>query len=1061
MIFPLFSLVLVVGLLLTTASVVEAQDADFEGRTIADQVYIASIPITDLILPEATNATSYTVTRQANGNPLPYNGLNFDGNAGARRLWGTPTAVFARELFVYTAVAPGNDATLTFTMQVNANRTPTFPTGANIADQVFKVGKEINITNLPVATDPDPGDRLVYDLRPPGNVPPGVVFDPFRRRIIGAATTPSGPTPLTYRAEDLADNAAEITFNVTVEADAAPTFGTGAARASISDMSLKVGEPITDLILPAATDANTNDVLTYELAPALPTGLEYIPSARLLRGTPTAVSPTRQYIYTVTDPDGNADELSFTITVRADPMFADSARIRDYTWAVGTEVDAGPFPEATDADGDIVGYSLTPDPPNGVTWVPALRKLVGSPSTVQARTDYTYSVRDEFDGRDELLFHITVVDELPPNNAPEFPAGANIANINARVGVAITPVTLPAATDADAGDTLTYLLTPSLPTGLTFSAATRVLSGTPTAAMAATTYTYEASDGIAVAQLYFEITVTEGPVTVNNPPAFPASADIANIDAQVGVAITPVILPEAADADGDTLTYSVDPTPPAGLTFNATTRLLSGTPTAAMAAATYTYEASDGIAVAHLTFEITVTEAPVTVNNAPVFPAGANIANIDARVGVAIAPVILPAATDADGDTLTYLLEPAAPVGLIFNAATRLLSGTPTTAMAAATYTYKASDGIAVATLTFEITIRADSAPTFGGQTIAPISATAGTAIAPVFLPAATDADGDPITYSLTPVLPAGLTFNTATRLLSGTPTAPMAETSYTYTASAAGKSAALTFTIEVLGEGGTPPPVVPVDDPLDVNGDEQVNVIDLAIVALFYGTQVPVGFNLPADVNADGTVNILDLTAVAQGIDAASDPAGGKGSGFSFEDVEEVLEAVAEQAADIEAAAEAPTRVSTRQAVLSAGIAHQNVANALADVKALQVSDVNLSKRLTVLKEFLHLLTEMGTIPDTTTLLPNYPNPFNPETWIPYHLAKDAEVIVRIYNVRGSVVRELILGHQAAGVYESRGRAAYWDGRNQIGEPVSSGLYFYTLTAGDFNATRKMLILK
>ena len=67
----------------------------------------------------------------------------------------------------------------------------------------------------------------------------------------------------------------------------------------------------------------------------------------------------------------------------------------------------------------------------------------------------------------------------------------------------------------------------------------------------------------------------------------------------------------------------------------------------------------------------------------------------------------------------------------------------------------------------------------------------------------------------------------------------------------------------------------------------------------------------------------------------------------------------------------------------------------------------------------------------------------------------------VKIHDVRGSVVRELVLGHQAAGVYESRGRAAYWDGKNQLGEHVASGVYFYTLTAGDFTATRKLLIAK
>ena len=99
--------------------------------------------------------------------------------------------------------------------------------------------------------------------------------------------------------------------------------------------------------------------------------------------------------------------------------------------------------------------------------------------------------------------------------------------------------------------------------------------------------------------------------------------------------------------------------------------------------------------------------------------------------------------------------------------------------------------------------------------------------------------------------------------------------------------------------------------------------------------------------------------------------------------------------------------------------------------------------------------------IPKETALLANYPNPFNPETWIPYELENSADVSVRIYSVNGSLVRRLSLGHQAAGMYRSRSRSAYWDGKNELGESVASGVYFYTLIAGDFTATRKMLIRK
>ena len=98
---------------------------------------------------------------------------------------------------------------------------------------------------------------------------------------------------------------------------------------------------------------------------------------------------------------------------------------------------------------------------------------------------------------------------------------------------------------------------------------------------------------------------------------------------------------------------------------------------------------------------------------------------------------------------------------------------------------------------------------------------------------------------------------------------------------------------------------------------------------------------------------------------------------------------------------------------------------------------------------------------PEQTAIFTNYPNPFNPETWIPYQLAKSAEVTLRIYSVNGTLVRTLVLGHQPAGIYHSKNRAVHWDGKNEVGEAVASGIYFYTLSAGDFTSTRKMLIRK
>ena len=99
--------------------------------------------------------------------------------------------------------------------------------------------------------------------------------------------------------------------------------------------------------------------------------------------------------------------------------------------------------------------------------------------------------------------------------------------------------------------------------------------------------------------------------------------------------------------------------------------------------------------------------------------------------------------------------------------------------------------------------------------------------------------------------------------------------------------------------------------------------------------------------------------------------------------------------------------------------------------------------------------------LPVRTQLLPNYPNPFNPETWIPFELSQDSRVKLTIYDVTGNVVRVISVGYMQAGSYVGQSKAIYWDGRTDLGEPVASGTYFYTLTTHDYTSTQKMIILK
>ena len=221
----------------------------------------------------------------------------------------------------------------------------------------------------------------------------------------------------------------------------------------------------------------------------------------------------------------------------------------------------------------------------------------------------------------------------------------------------------------------------------------------------------------------------------------------------------------------------------------------------------------------------------------------------------------------------------------------------------------------------------------------------------------------------------------------------------------------------EATTESGqvTEPPE-PAEEVLgDINRDGVVNIQDLAIVGARFGQR---GQNR-ADVNGDGLVDIVDLVLVA--------------SEFGGE-------------------AAAPSLYPQALELLNAA----EVRQWLSQAHQLALTDPTYLRGITVLEQ-LHA----ALIPQETTLLPNYPNPFNPETWIPYRLSHASDVDITIYDTRGMVVRRLDLGHQMAGYYTDRAKAAYWNGRNEHGESVASGIYFYQLRAGDYTALRRMVILK
>lgn len=210
----------------------------------------------------------------------------------------------------------------------------------------------------------------------------------------------------------------------------------------------------------------------------------------------------------------------------------------------------------------------------------------------------------------------------------------------------------------------------------------------------------------------------------------------------------------------------------------------------------------------------------------------------------------------------------------------------------------------------------------------------------------------------------------------------------------------------EVVVNGGGDEPAPSLAG--DVNGDGVVNIQDLLQVA----ARLSQTDRNAVDVNGDGVVNIVDLVLVASALPGHPDS------------LEQLTAAVVQQWLTL--------------------------------ARQVGRNDAGYQRGIRVLEQFLVALTPKG-----TALLPNYPNPFIVETWMPYQLAESAETLVNIYSAAGTLVRTLALGYQSAGLYELPHRAAYWDGKNAFGEPVANGIYFYTLRAGSFTATRKMVIRK
>ena len=215
---------------------------------------------------------------------------------------------------------------------------------------------------------------------------------------------------------------------------------------------------------------------------------------------------------------------------------------------------------------------------------------------------------------------------------------------------------------------------------------------------------------------------------------------------------------------------------------------------------------------------------------------------------------------------------------------------------------------------------------------------------------------------------------------------------------------------------------------PWDVNVDGVVNIFDLSTVVRYLGKPIPIDLDIYPDVNGDSVIDLDDVTLVASHF----------GESYQVDETPAAPQSAGESLHLISPAVRKQLELIYRELLLMPE-------NSPEFMRAIQVLQYLL----------------FPSVPTHNLLLQNYPNPFNPETWIPFHLASAGQVTIEIYDAVGTLVRQINLGYLMPGRYLNRGNAAYWDGTNVYGEPVVSGIYFYTLSTPSFHATRKMIISK
>ncbi len=512
----------------------------------------------------------------------------------------------------------------------------------------------------------------------------------------------------------------------------------------------------TGIAISSLTPANTGGVAaSYSIGPALPAGLTFNTITGVISGTPTATSLVTIYTIIATNAGGTG---STTVTLTVNPP----APVIKYTPSANVYPVGSTITSLTPANtgGPVSSYSIDIALPTGMLFNTTTGVISGTPTVITTITTYTITATNA-GGTGSATETITV------NPAPPVISYTPSTNIFT-VGTTITPLT-PINTG---GSSTSFIIGPALPAGLSFNTTTGVLSGTPTAASPATTYTISSDNagGVGTASITLSCVLPTPPVISYTP-----STNVYT----VGTAITSLT---PSNTGGVPSSYSISTALPAGLTFSTTTGVISGTPTAVSSVTAYTITATNSAGSGNTTVTLTVNPPAPVFSYTPstnVYTQGTPI--------TALTPV------NTGGAVTSYSISTALPAGLSFSTTTGVISGTPTALSPVTTYTITAvnAGGSATTTVTLSVTHIAPAINYSPGTVTYAVGGTITPAV-PI------NTGGAAASYSITGTMPTGLSFNTSTGVISGTPTVVFPTTTFTITATntAGSSSTALIITV-------------------------------------------------------------------------------------------------------------------------------------------------------------------------------------------------------------------------------------------------------------------------